>query len=139
MTVIHWGDALKIGVSAFDEHHHMLVEIINKLDDSLAEDKEDRRQAVGLILRDLYDYTVMHFRAEEDYMKTIGYPALDDHRQMHSELAERLQKRIDVYLSGKPMEISLMAFLRDWLLNHILEEDRKYAEFARKALKKPGR
>lgn len=132
MMVLKWNDTLKTGVQDLDEQHQSLVEIVNRLNDALATGREDRRKAVGVILSELLDYTITHFRCEEGYMESIGFPQLEDHKRLHVDLVERLQKRVAIYIAGQAMEISLMSFLSDWLVNHILGEDSKYAAFARK-------
>ncbi len=129
MALVEWGSTIEIGAKKFDEHHRQLIGIINKLDDALRD--PNRHSIVGEILRELNDYTVYHFRAEEEFMRRIQFDGFVSHLRQHHELIKELDTHIEAFLAGRKMEISLLSFLTDWLLKHIMENDRTYVRFAR--------
>lgn len=129
MPMVEWGSSIEIGVTKFDEHHQKLIAIINKLDEALG--NPDRRSEVGAILRELSDYTLYHFRAEEDYMRRIQFPGYGEHVRQHQKLVHELDAYIDEFQAGRKIELGLLSFLTEWLMKHIVEQDRQYAAFAR--------
>ena len=90
------------------------------------------REEQGGILSFLRSYTVDHFQMEETYMKEKGYPGLESHRVLHHALIEQVMELEDKYAAGSmTLSIMTMHFLKDWLTNHIQNEDRKLAVFLR--------
>lgn len=128
MPLVQWESSIQIGVAKFDDHHQKLISIINKLDDALG--NPDHRGEVGAILRELSDYTLYHFRAEEDYMRRIQFEGYADHVRQHHHLVKELDAYIDEFQTGRKIELGLLSFLTEWLLKHILEQDRQYASYA---------
>lgn len=61
-----------------------------------------------------------------------GLPEIEDHRSQHALLVMRVQTLWGMIESGEkvtPQGISL--FLSDWIVDHMLEKDKKIGEFAR--------
>ena len=137
MRVIHAGDALEVfvwrdefsvHVEEMDTHHKKLVEIANTIIEILRSegDRGSLLKAAGALV----DYTRHHFSAEEALMKRYDYPHLQSHVQKHRKLIQQVTEYTDDILAGNLPEVSdLKKFLTDWLITHILSEDRKYGEF----------
>ena len=82
-------------------------------------------------LDELVAYTDYHFKAEEQYMRQIQYYEIDDHIEKHNGFTFKLRemKRLS-YESQLELTKELIIFLGKWLLHHVLEDDRKYADHA---------
>ena len=133
MDYIPWDDAFLVGVEAFDSDHKYLVKLINGLHSGLMAGFDVSEMTY--ILDDLVRYTEVHFTREEDLMTAHGYPEYEEHRGAHAELMEKVMDFRDQLASGKKVfSLELMAFLKDWLLNHILKADRRYSGFFRERL-----
>ena len=63
-------------------------------------------------------------------MAETGYPRLDHHKKAHDAFVQRLHSEKATMLDGGWISISLLLFLRDWLITHILVADREYAAHA---------
>jgi len=128
VTLIQWGESLKLKIPRIDEQHQQLVVLINQLHGAM---KGNQGQAaVGLILDRLIDYTAMHFGFEEKLFAEHGYPDLVEHQRIHQELVAQVidfQKRFK--LGDAFVSMELMDFLKDWLVSHIQGADRSYAPF----------
>jgi hemerythrin len=76
------------------------------------------------------DYSLFHFNSEEQMLKTHGYPELGNHKKEHKgfiEKIEDLNKRIS---EGRlVVSVELTVFIKAWLTNHIMVNDKKYAAF----------
>lgn len=120
---------MSVGVESIDTDHKFLISLINQLKDAL--DAEQDREVVGSVLNALLDYTVYHFRREEALMDACAYPELDPHRQLHAELTDRVKAIRAEYLDREDGDIGteVLAFLKDWLVRHILGSDMEYRPY----------
>ncbi len=128
LTFLRWDGDLALGVASMDKQHHGLVELVNRLYDAYRQD--NGREAAGPVLAGLVDYTVRHFRAEEEYMVRQGFPGLRDHQQLHADLLARVDGFRRRHAAGQPeVVLDLLLFLRTWLVRHIQGADAEYAAY----------
>ncbi len=126
MALIDWTDEFKTGIESVDKQHRKLVDIVNRFDEAARKGKGSR--IMTEILGDLIGYTAEHFSDEERLMEDAGYPKLKQHCSQHRQLlqkVERLQYEFDQ--QGKRITTEVREFLKYWLINHILKEDKAYA------------
>ena len=117
----------KIGIEQIDEQHKKLFELADRayvlLKDEFAIDKYDK---IVEILDELKDYTIFHFKSEEEYMESIGYKRLFTQKIEHAKFIESLEnvdyKHIDV--DQDESLVKILNFLNDWLTEHILKTDK---------------
>ena len=81
---------------------------------------------IGSALEDLERYTVLHFTEEETFMRSIGYPQIDAHVALHRRFVQKITEEKAKTEQGERTSWELLHFLRDWLVNHILVEDKRY-------------
>ena len=125
MKTIKWNGDLAVGIEEIDSDHRKLIEQLNKL---FAACFAGQGPAVlGDTLCEMQKYTREHFTHEEDIMRKAGYRDLLEHRKLHTELISELDDLIDQFEIGADHDLSnkTMQFLEDWLLHHILIEDKK--------------
>ncbi|MDF2631384.1 MAG: hemerythrin, partial [Symbiobacteriaceae bacterium] len=79
-------------------------------------------------------YVISHFTAEEGLMKQNGYPGLAAHQQLHrafeTDFAE-LKREYESNGSSSLLVIQVQRRVIDWLMKHIIREDKRIAEFLR--------
>jgi len=129
MKAIQWSDDLSVGIEEIDDDHHRLIQC---LDDLFTACSAGQGPAVlKKILASLMQYTREHFSHEEDVMRKVGYPNLEDHRAAHAELVTELDDIIEQFAINNSHELSnkTLQFLEDWLTHHILIEDKKIGKF----------
>lgn len=123
-----FGPHLEIGVAEIDAQHREIVATALDLAAALA----ISGSAAGPALEVLTRYVLVHFEAEERWMREVGYPRYADHVAHHDQLVGRLVALTrDHDRSGPSPVLSLR--LRNavgWLEDHIDEEDRRLARFA---------
>jgi hemerythrin len=125
--IVNWSDAYRIGLTEIDDQHQALVDLINDLWAAIASNAPPEQS--GKILERLEHYTITHFAAEETMMRTIGYPDFDSHQSAHRNFVARLQEQKLRHQRGEKLGLDILHFLRDWLVNHILVNDKAYATF----------
>ncbi len=132
MEKIIWDDKFSVGVQRFDDEHKILIEMINKLLDSGDGDAQEESETVTDLITKMTDYFHHHFRSEERCMSEHDYPGYSEHCAEHSKFVERVLDFCGDNLtqSGK-IKSDMAAYLGDWLTNHVLVTDMKYASFFR--------
>ena len=66
---------------------------------------------------------------EEEWMAKHNYRGLNEHRELHKGFIMRIQDFAREYnLDKESLNTEMLLFLKDWIINHILKEDRKYKE-----------
>ena len=121
----------KIGVELIDEQHKKLFELADKaymlLTDEFALDKYDK---IVEIVEELKEYTIFHFKSEEEYMESINYKRLFTQKIEHEKFIKSLEN-IDLRHIDENQDDSLVKmlnFLNEWLTEHILRNDKLIGE-----------
>jgi hemerythrin len=80
------------------------------------------------IIEELISYSNNHFSAEEQHMKDIGYKEINKHILEHTDFTQRTLQLKQVADKNVPKASKeLIVYLRNWLINHIIFEDKKYS------------
>jgi len=121
-----YDDNWTVKVESLDEEHAEIFNKINILYKNIKEG-EPRKVILETIIK-LTNYTKQHFAREETLMKQVGSLELKKQKLMHTELLKKLDNIIKDLRTDKEIDyISVLIFAKDWLQNHILEEDKKYS------------
>ncbi|MCD6173797.1 MAG: hemerythrin family protein [Sulfurimonas sp.] len=126
---VHWEDNYSIGIDFIDTQHQKLFEIVNKLYD--LEESPNIKEEIREILYAFKDYTIVHFRDEEEYMKSIGYPGLQKHHEIHEQIIESLATIIQKPAKLSIIKTKMRVVAKRILIDHIINEDQKIAVYAR--------
>lgn len=132
MPFIEWSERISVGHPLIDSDHHKLIDLVNRLHDAMTH----RRGAavLGEVLRELIDYTRVHFAHEERLMREHSYPKLHEHRRQHADLVGRVLDLERKFTAGVVLlSVEVMEFLKQWLTVHIMEHDKALAVFLVKA------
>jgi hemerythrin len=128
IPIFQWREEYNTNIKAMDEHHRTLFETANKLYEEI---HSGRNQAVlGDTLNFLIGYTEEHFSQEEKLMEDYDFPEYEVHIKHHVRLIQQVQELKSKYAAGETrVDMSIVNFLKDWIINHILTEDRKYGPY----------
>lgn len=127
-SLMQWGPQFSVNIRQFDTQHKRLIDMVNQLNDAMSSGKG--HQVLKSIFDGLIQYTATHFADEEKVMAEYQYPELEMHQKAHKELVKtalELQKKL--HGSSHALSTEVMAFLRNWLINHIQGLDKKYGVY----------
>lgn len=128
MVLFEWNPAYSVKVEKFDEQHKKLVDLINQLHDTVRYGKG--YTIIGIVLQSLIAYTGTHFADEVEMLQENGYPGLARQEAEHESFVKQLVEFQQKYQDGTVMlPMTVLIFLRDWLVEHIQGEDKKYGPF----------
>jgi len=133
MGLFLWNDGkYSVGVKVLDAQHKNLVDTLNQLYDGMAAGQA--KTVTGPLLTKLVEYTRDHFAAEERLFAATHYPQAASHKAEHVELTRQVEEFVGRFNRGEiALNVPLLNFLRDWLANHIVQEDKKYSPWLNKA------
>jgi hemerythrin len=128
MTPLQWSDELSVGVPLIDQQHKELIRIAVLALDAMK--REDGREYIDTVINKLREYTVFHFRYEEELMESMHFPERSEHGQEHVRLKNEVKQfQRELYLHNDPSPQTVRDFVKDWLITHILTFDRNLAKF----------
>ncbi len=127
MGFMTWEKQYEIGIPEMDRQHKKWLEMLNRFYDNLADG--DVTEKMKTLVQEVLDYTEYHFSEEEKLMNGMGYPAIGEQKEMHDAIKQKIidfKKKLD---DGRTIvSLSITAELKTWFREHIMIEDKKYAE-----------
>lgn len=123
-----WLSEYSIGYEKIDLQHQRLFKLANDVYQCVCD--QGNAELVEFALTTLIDYTVEHFKDEEQLMKENQYPDIASHRAAHKHLIEQVRELQQAMQAGELILMEeFLVFLQDWLVEHILIEDRAVGKF----------
>jgi hemerythrin len=126
MPLFTWSDEYSIGNAEIDNQHKKLFDILNRLFDICV--GKNVVETTKEVTDDLVSYTDYHFKFEEKHMRDVGYKDIDKHIVEHNFFTNEIMFAKRRQMQNKSItDNKLIEFLSNWLIQHVTEEDRKYA------------
>jgi hemerythrin len=127
VAAMEWNETYSIDGGEIDREHMIIIDLINQI-----EEAEALQDVTENITSTLEAYVAEHFLHEEEYMESVDYPDMEEHREMHRKFSNAAVKMIDeLGSSGSVAQIELKTFLQNWLQAHILDEDMKIRDWVK--------
>jgi hemerythrin len=126
---VFWDDSYSVGFELIDNQHRQLIEMTNELFQGCARGHTAADLAFMKTIRGAVEYAQTHFFTEEKYMKQAEYPGLDAHKKEHESFVATVREAVRSFEEGKSQPVALARFLKNWLLTHIAQSDKKYAPY----------
>ena len=128
MAAMEWNENLSVGISTFDTQHKKLIDLFNAFFTSIQ--NKEGKERMGKVINGLKQYTVEHFKSEEDKMVLYKYPAYISHKKDHDDFVKAVVDFENRFKQGKMvLTIELTNFIRDWISDHIMKIDKQYTDF----------
>lgn len=119
-----------VGVTRLDQEHKRLADLVNEIHTALVLNR-GRIQAAKL-MEQLIQETRFHFSQEETALKAADYPALEPHMAEHRLLLQEADELLRQFQAGSISGMAFPTFLKNWLIGHIRDSDRKYSATLRR-------
>jgi hemerythrin len=122
-----WNHSYHINIFEMDEQHKKQLEYLDTIQSYTLSDNSDEK--IYNTLDKLYGFTKQHFEDEERLMEKYHFEELENHRNIHNELLNKLLVFKQEMEKNSFDKSFIAVILKEWLLQHILEEDIKYSRF----------
>ncbi len=137
MPLITWDENMAVHIEEIDNQHKEFVKILNTLFDAMKVAKGS--EVLEDVINKVIDYAKHHFAVEERYFDQFGYSDSDLHKKEHQNFFEQIdefKRALDEghhlrYKNDTPLSVDVWKLLKHWLLNHIMDFDKKYAPLFR--------
>jgi hemerythrin-like metal-binding protein len=131
MAFFEWKEKYELGVESIDNDHKVLVGLIDDIYVALS--KGEAQTAVNKTVSQLVDYARVHFKREEYYMQKINYSEHFKHESEHKIFSKKVDEFVEKLDAGVAnITLEVIQFLRDWLINHIQQTDKKLGDELKK-------
>ena len=141
---IVWRDQMSVGNELIDQDHRYLLCLVNSIELAIRHGEDS--DALLAFVRQLVQYTHFHFEREEGIQKRALYPQAASHHVTHQEILGHLRQieqnvaDLHQHATGNSLvdgehEIvtgEVMQLLREWILDHVLKDDKRMEPYLRK-------
>lgn len=129
MQFFTWDQHFQTGLETIDRQHHQLVDILNEFIALLIRPQGATPQQVESVFAQLREYAVRHFADEEALMDSFQLDPrhLDHHRAQHEAYIAEVGRVYESVIQNPESASTLVAFLGQWLIHHILGCDQSMA------------
>lgn len=121
----NWDDKYLINIPEIDSDHIQMFKTMADINKKIRAGAS--APELSDLLIELYEETEDHFQKEEAIMEAGNYPDIEEHKAAHKDITDTIEH----YLSNPQLETdagiaaSLIAFLQNWLVDHIRNMDIK--------------
>lgn len=128
MAAINWTDDLSVRISSIDEQHKRLINLINDFYENIR--LKTPKEKISDLIKEMKEYTVFHFSAEEKYFRQYNYPGYLKHKEEHDDFVRKVLDFEERYKSGKMLlSVEITNFIKEWVSHHICHTDKMYSDF----------
>ncbi|MEX0583647.1 MAG: hemerythrin domain-containing protein [Sneathiella sp.] len=93
MDKLDWLETFELGIPQVDDDHRELLAIMRKIREAADTEAFDECKT---LLDELIEFSVDHFRREEEMLVRIGYPNAEIHKEYHHQLLDRASSVKDI-------------------------------------------
>jgi len=125
---VQWNLPASVGILQVDEQHRELHGLLLKLFGTLATDPNGALSEFRFIR--LVEQTTLHFLAEEECLRSLGYPDLGTHRGDHEKLLVRVRGNLIRWNGpGAPLLFDLVEDFAASIQRHMDTVDQAFAQW----------
>jgi hemerythrin len=129
MEFLKWKDQFSVNIPEMDTHHQKFFQLLNQIHHHNGRQDRSADFLDGLF-GELFSYVQIHFTEEEALLEQTGFEGLANQKKQHQYFREQLIQFKEQLFSGNAIGTqSVLNFMRDWFLNHILETDKQYGAY----------
>jgi hemerythrin-like metal-binding protein len=126
MQLLAWNDYLETGIAIVDQQHRGLVDLANETAAKLSSGEDLSADEMRTLLGYLMKYAEIHFSTEEALMalSCVDERHAAPHRESHTCFLQQVESMLVKLGEGALTAHQMMDFLGNWLIYHMLGEDR---------------
>ncbi len=131
MTPIEWNDSNNVGSELIDQQHLEWVRLYSKLEDLFLNTPQKEQADIKLqLLKELVDFTYIHFKEEVRILYKHDYPGANKHRMMHENFHQQVYQQYRNIEAGEVVLTSeILSMIKTWFLTHTSTEDKKAFQY----------
>ncbi len=126
MSTVKWEEWMSVGLDRIDADHKQVLALLGDLEHQVKEGAG--REKILASFDGFIRHIRNHFSLEESLFRQTGFSGAAEHAREHKKLLTQIvdmQKKIQS--EAEPLNRERLNFITNWLVNHILISDKKYA------------
>lgn len=124
---LSWKDEYDFGIKIIDDQHKKFLKTLDALMAAIGKNEVGEKQAE--IFSGIDNYSKFHFATEEKYFDEFSYAGAEEHKQQHREFIEKIEEIKKQFSKNEfALSFELADYLEGWLIDHVLNTDKKYVE-----------
>lgn len=127
LSTFVWNSSYCVNIDEMDKQHKKQLEYLDEINVGLTDNITN--DEIIEILNSLYQFSKKHFHDEEELMKRYNFNDYENHKNIHNELLRKILVFEEELTKGIMDKSFVAVILKEWLLQHILEEDVKYSRY----------
>jgi len=117
MAFLEWKPEFSVNVSAVDDEHREMIEMINEFHELLGSQSDS--DFLDNFLGEIFNGISAHFALEECLMQSVGYDEYENHKADHEELLDQIRDLMDCHIEDPAAgSARLRQELGDWFAHH---------------------
>lgn len=130
MPLLQWKPEYTVNKAELDSHHIWLFNALNSAYENVM--NSSGVTSIVSVVDELSEYMKLHFLAEEQLMHENGYDGIDAHIAEHRLFTKNIEMlKANHHDNNLEAAKELIIVLGNWILRHILVEDKKYSALLR--------
>ncbi len=118
-----WCESYSLNHEKIDAQHKELFRLANCVE--ALDAKTTTKEVLASLLKEFFAYMREHFKEEETYMESIGYPYLKEHQALHEDIINAMTAILKETKGIEVLQAKMKTVSHKWLVEHILENDLK--------------
>ena len=132
---IQWKEEFALGNALIDTQHRMLMMLCRKLDIAIKTGQPHR--TIQRVMLEVKKFTEFHFISEQNLMHEIGYPHVERHSRVHTELLIEIQVQLSRIHHNVEFPEDVLYALNEWFSAHVMNEDLPIAQYVKTSSQRP--
>lgn len=124
-----WKPEYNVGDEMLDAQHRKLLQLCKRVSQYVCDGSKASIEAFHSILSELAFYADKHFELEEDILRRVSFPGLEEQLSEHNAYREWLLDYLFLAMNGEIDKVPLQSYLEAWWIKHILVSDMQYKNF----------
>ncbi len=122
LVKVKWSSEYAVGIPIIDGQHKDLFDIVNTL--VTYYNNQNESDLFLSYLNILVDYTIEHFSTEEKLLQDISMEEYEKQKVEHQKFKDEIITAVTSEMENDvEYRRSLILFLREWLVQHIINSD----------------
>jgi len=110
-----------VGIKRIDDDHATISELVKQCLSLV--DTEADSEALDSLIKELAEFTQIHFSRDEVLLKVCKHANLKQYRSTHALLLQELQKKYARFKAGELDAGDFKEFLNEWMRDHLIDLD----------------
>lgn len=124
-----WSERYSLNHPKIDAQHKELFRLANCVE--ALDPQKTTKEELAVLLKQFFNYMREHFSDEEEYMQSMEYPLLPEHKIQHENIIASMTTVLKETKGIEALQAKMKTVSHQWLVEHILDNDLQIEKWRR--------